>query len=88
MAYQNNPNLRWDTGGTRLLITPIAVVRTGKMRRLPPHGAPENPGKSHRPEDLDTAHFFLYYLGWKRSLVQVRMARPITALDAGFHLLI
>jgi len=31
---------------------------------------PENPGNSYRPEGPDSPHFFLCYLGWKRSPVQ------------------
>lgn len=47
---------------TPLLITAIEAVRAGGIRCLPPHKASENPGKPHRPEDLDSSHFSLYYV--------------------------
>jgi hypothetical protein len=72
MAYQSNPNLLWDTGGTPFLMTAIETVRIGRIRRLPSHKTPENSGKPETPERIDSSDSLVYYLGWKRSPVQAR----------------
>ena len=73
---QNQTLAQWDTGGTRYLITAIEAALSGRIERLPPDRAVENLDKSGKPGDPDRSHFFVYRLGWKRSPVQVRPARP------------